>query len=174
MSGTIIDLFAGPGGWSEGLKSLGRTEVGIELDEAACATARAAGHARYQGDIAKLEPTHFYGSSTHVDGLIASPPRPGFSAAGKGLGKLDLLMLLDVIDEIGKGDHSIDTMLRYARNQQRDERSALTLEPLRWALALEPTWLAWEQVPAVLPLWEACAVVLRVQGWNVWVGVVNA
>lgn len=41
----ILDLFSGPRGWSEGLKTLGLTDVGIEWDAAACATARAAGHA---------------------------------------------------------------------------------------------------------------------------------
>lgn len=174
MTGTVLDLFAGPGGWSQGLKALGRTEVGIELDEAACETARAAGHGRYQADIATLEPT-FGGAypKGKVDGLIASPPCPGFSAAGKGLGKKDLVMLLDAIEMIGDGQ-PVDVILERVRGMQHDPRSALTLEPLRWALALEPTWLAWEQVPAVLPLWEACAVVLRARGWNVWVGCVQA
>lgn len=31
----IIDAFAGPGGWSEGLRMLGLTDVGLEWDEAA-------------------------------------------------------------------------------------------------------------------------------------------
>ena len=36
----IIDLFAGPGGWSTGLNMIGRAEtVGIEWDKAACETA---------------------------------------------------------------------------------------------------------------------------------------
>ena len=31
---SIIDLFAGPGGWDEGLRMIGRTDVlGIEWDE---------------------------------------------------------------------------------------------------------------------------------------------
>lgn len=46
----IVDLFAGPGGWDEGLRLLGVQDVvvGLELDSAACATAEAAGHLRYQ------------------------------------------------------------------------------------------------------------------------------
>ena len=53
----IIDLFAGPGGWSTGLNMIGRAEtVGIEWDKAACDTARAAGHERLQADIAELDP----------------------------------------------------------------------------------------------------------------------
>jgi DNA (cytosine-5)-methyltransferase 1 len=34
--------------------------------------------------------------------------------------------------------------------------------------------LAWEQVPTVLPVWEACAEVLRAEGWNVWTGLLHA
>ena len=33
----MVDLFAGPGGWSEGARMLGITDVGIEWDAAACA-----------------------------------------------------------------------------------------------------------------------------------------
>ena len=55
-----------------------------------------------------------------------------------------------------------------------DERSVLVLEPLRWALELRPTWTAWEQVEPVLPLWEACAEVLRERGYSVWAGVLDA
>jgi DNA (cytosine-5)-methyltransferase 1 len=38
----ILDLFAGPGGWSEGLRLLGLADVGIETDDATCATRAAA------------------------------------------------------------------------------------------------------------------------------------
>lgn len=38
----IVDLFAGPGGWDEGLAMLGRRDVvGVEWDESACLTAGA-------------------------------------------------------------------------------------------------------------------------------------
>jgi hypothetical protein len=39
-----IGTFAGPGGWAVAARRLGITEVGIELDAAACATRAAAGH----------------------------------------------------------------------------------------------------------------------------------
>lgn len=177
MTDAVIDLFAGPGGWSTGLNMLGRAEtVGIELDEAACATARAAGHERLRRDIAQMDPHSIfslYQYGSRCEGLIASPPCPGFSAAGLGLGKKDLEMILTVIRDVGAGA-AIDPLLASLRLAQHDERSALTLEPLRWALALQPTWLAWEQVPAVLPLWEACAALLRERGWYVWTGKVHA
>ena len=55
-----------------------------------------------------------------------------------------------------------------------DERTRLVVEPLRWALRARPEWIAWEQVPGVLPVWEACAVVLRAAGWSVATGVLHA
>ena len=38
-----LDLFAGPGGWDMGAAALGLDPLGIEWDEAACATRKAAG-----------------------------------------------------------------------------------------------------------------------------------
>ncbi len=164
----IIDLFAGPGGWSTGLNMIGRAEtVGIEWDKAACDTARAAGHERMQADIAGLDP--FAIGGTDVEGVIASPPCQGFSMAGRGKGREDSARLIAAVGDFAHGDprptlHATMT----------DDRSLLALEPLRWVLDLEPEWTTWEQVPAVLPLWEACAEVLRADGYDVWTGLVQA
>src|SRR5690606_39307430 len=43
MSDLIVDLFAGPGGWSTGLRALGLREIGLDSDSAACTTLVAAG-----------------------------------------------------------------------------------------------------------------------------------
>lgn len=76
----ILDLFAGAGGWDQGLADRGVTDVlGLELDEHACATAEAAGHAREQVDIATVDPSDYDG----IDGLIASPPCQDYSSAGR-------------------------------------------------------------------------------------------
>lgn len=45
-----------------------------------------------------------------------------------------------------------------------DERSRLILEPLRWAWATRPKWIACEQVPPAFPVWEHMTDVLR--GWG--------
>jgi DNA (cytosine-5)-methyltransferase 1 len=75
----ILDLFAGPGGWDEGLRMVGRRDVmGFEKDAAACATARAAGHDRILCDVSKVDPREIPGA----EGLIASPPCTSFSPAG--------------------------------------------------------------------------------------------
>lgn len=170
MTYDVLDLFAGGGGWDQGLVQTGSplSLLGIEYEKDACATGSANGHKRLMQDIANLEPMH-YGFREHLRGLITSPPCPGFSAAGKGLGRKDLDMLIAAVGQIRMGadvDKVIADVARYAF----DDRSKLTLEPLRWALALRPEWTVWEQVPAVLPFWEACAEALRGVGYNVWVG----
>ncbi len=68
--GKIIDLFAGAGGWAEGLRMLGLNALGIELDKWACATSTAAGHEVLQADLAALDPQEF----SPVWGLVGSPP----------------------------------------------------------------------------------------------------
>lgn len=173
-----IDLFAGPGGWDTGLAMLGHRDViGVEIDAAACATARAAGHARAtpsQSNVAALNPLDVAGrGGGGLTGLIASPPCQGFSAAGKGLGRRDEAHILLAVAAIRAGAH-VDGVLAGLRALCGDPRSALVLEPLRWLLATRPEWSAWEQVPAVLPLWEACANVLRQLGYSVWAGNVQA
>ena len=177
MTPRIIDRFAGPGGWDEGLRMIGRTDViGIEWDASACETARANGHARVQADVALLDPEDFVAehlAGVAPEGGIDSPPCQGFSAAGKGLGRGDTPHVLSAVARIGAGER-VDLVLKELCAQCADPRTALVLEPLRWALALRPAWLAWEQVPAVLPLWEACAEILRGAGWSVWTGMLQA
>jgi DNA (cytosine-5)-methyltransferase 1 len=76
----IVDLFAGPGGWDEGLALLGERDViGLEVDDDACATAEAAGHVRIQTDVAADDPATYTGA----EGLIASPPCQDWSSAGR-------------------------------------------------------------------------------------------
>lgn len=80
----IIDLFGGPGGWSEGLRALlGLTDVGIEWDAWACATRAAADHPTIRADVASWPAGNIYG---RLEGLICSSPCPDFSKAGKRAG----------------------------------------------------------------------------------------
>jgi DNA (cytosine-5)-methyltransferase 1 len=93
----IVDLFAGPGGWTEGLRSLGLTDIGLELDPSACATRRAAGHQTIRADVEHYPRQHLHG---RVAGLIASPPCQDFSAAGLGAGRTgDKGQLIDLVPE---------------------------------------------------------------------------
>jgi DNA (cytosine-5)-methyltransferase 1 len=86
MSTRIVDLFAGAGGWEEGLRSLGSYDsVGIESDPVACRTAEAAGHRRVPVDVAFAKPP----LPAQVVGLSSSPPCQAYSLVGKGLGRED-------------------------------------------------------------------------------------
>lgn len=82
MSADAVDGFAGPGGWSEGLRLLGMSDIGLELDRAACLTRVAAGHLTIQADMTTYSPKVFRG----ITGGIFSPPCTDFSRAGKQLG----------------------------------------------------------------------------------------
>jgi len=162
----ILDLFAGPGGWSEGLRGLGYRARGIDSDPIACATGRAAGHERLLADVATLDPTDF----SEAWGLVASPPCQAYSKVGKGLGKLDKPRVLSCARELNEGR---DSRARH-RVRCQDERSLLTVEPLRWAIAARPRWLAMEQVPAVVELWAVFAELLGAHGYRCAVGLQSA
>ena len=162
----IVDLFAGPGGWDEGLRELGYAALGIDLDPLACATAEAAGHERVAGDVAALDPADFSGTW----GLLASPPCQAFSSAGKGLGKIDKPQVIACARELSRGR---DTRARRLA-RCKDARSLLTVEPLRWALALRPRWLALEQVPAVAELWSVFAEILEAHGYRCAAGLLSS
>jgi DNA (cytosine-5)-methyltransferase 1 len=159
-------LFAGAGGWEQGLRPLGLSALGVEWEKWACRTAEAAGHARLQADLSKLDPRDF----APAWGLVGSPPCQAYSTAGKGLGAFDKPLVIACAHELAAGN---DT--RAARLAEcRDGRSLLTVEPLRFALALRPRWVALEQVPAVLELWSLFAQLLATHGYHTATGVLRA
>lgn len=161
----IVDLFAGPGGWDEGLRMLGREGVvGVEWDESACKTAEAAGHRRILADVAALDPSDF----ADAEGLIASPPCQAWSLAGKQLGELDRANCHTLAECMAEGDDSIDW------TEWADPRSHLVAQPVRWVRELRPEWVALEEVPAVLDYWHHLARIFEGWGYHVWVGVLNA
>ena len=159
MTYAAVDLFGGPGGWAEAMRLLGLTEIGVETDAAACETRRNAGHAYCQNDVSRLDPMTWAG----ISGVIGSPPCPAFSTAGNQEGREHLPALIAAI-------HRRD----WAARPDPDPRIWLSLEMGRWWEALQPEWVALEQVPAVLPLWGAYAHVLRNEGYSVWTGILNA
>lgn len=136
----ILDLFAGPGGWHEGLRLIDRHDVvGFEFDEAACSTRAAAGHRTIRADVASYPLEHL----PTIEGLIASPPCQDFSVAGKRAGRTG-------------------------------EKGELIDQVPRWVDALRPKWIACEQVPPALVIWEEFGRLFRSWGYSTWWGVLNA
>lgn len=177
MTRLIVELFAGPGGMSEALRLAGlHADVAVELDPLACATARAAGHVRLTGDVYGLDPVRV-ADGRRVRGVLAAPPCQGFSSSGLKAGRDDLDAIFDLISCIGAagecpggpGDHRGDYLMT-----MNDHRSILVVEPLRWVVDLYPDWVVLEQVPSVLPIWEAIAEELECRGYWTATGVVNA
>lgn len=158
----IVEPFGGPGGWSEGLHTLtGRRAIGIDVDADACASRRAAGHIAIRRDVSTMDPSRF----ASIEGLIASPPCTAFSNAGKRKGKRWLPVLTSAI-RTRRWD------LPVLRRQ--DPTIWLPLEVGRWVEATRPEWVALEQVPPALVLWEAYAGVFRSWGYSVWCGVLRS
>jgi len=160
------DLFAGAGGWDLAADQLGIHARGVENMPEARDTRDAAGLTTIHDDVWTYEPD---GSAS---GLIASPPCQTFSQAGKGAGRKALDHVLEAIET---GFYKDLRHLRMFGQAVGEDRTALVLTPLHFATQHPAyTWATWEQVPTVLPVWEACAEVMRTYGWNVWTGTLNA
>lgn len=167
----ILDLFAGPGGWDEGLRLLGATEVslGVELDLAAVDTRTRAGHATIRRDVRDL----LTADLAAIRGLIASPPCQTFSDAGKGEGKGSIGQLMSAAAAVLAGREVRDAASAAGLDGE-DQRTTLVLEPLRFIRDLRPAWIAFEEVSAVLPVWKVYAHLLHLFGYNCWAGRLNA
>ncbi|GAA3196605.1 MULTISPECIES: DNA cytosine methyltransferase [Streptomyces] len=167
----ILDLFAGPGGWSHALSVLGVRDVGLEWDEWACKTRAAAGQLTIRTDVAAYPVWPWVG---RVHGLIASPPCQAWSRAGRRLGLIDQPLVHQAVADLAAGRDTRVGLLAACR----DERSLLAAEPMRYLHALraagQPDWVVMEEVPDVLPLWRQYAAILRSWGFSVWTGVLNS
>ncbi|MCV7194047.1 DNA cytosine methyltransferase [Mycolicibacterium brumae] len=169
-SDRIIDLFAGPGGLDVGAAWLGIPATGIESDENACSTRLNAGLGTVLGDVRNFGPDDFADATI----LTGGPPCQTFTVAGSGSGRRAL-------DEVVRHVHELETSQPTHRKHSdfSDDRTALVLEPLRWALlaarAARPyRAIVLEQVQTVLPVWDAYKEVLERIGYNVAVGTLRA
>lgn len=162
-----LDLYAGTG-WGVACRWLGIHEHGVENMPEAVATRDACGMSTVYLDVwaglfdPRLTPAH--------DLLIASPPCQTFSAAGSGRGRESLN---DVLGAIARNAYKEPGAL-FALTEIMDPRTALVLVPLAYIWRDRPRLVALEQVPAVLPIWEAYARVLRTLGYSVETGILNA
>lgn len=152
-----VDLFAGPGGLDVAARWLGRKVYGLEWDADACSTRKAAGLNFERHDVRELGPEDFPTATM----LTGGPPCQTFTVAGNGAGRRALDTVLKFIIAMAAGES-----VQHELAQMEDERTGLVLEPLRWALRAAELGrpyrtIVLEQVPAVLPVWEAMAIVLR-------------
>ncbi|MGP3950827.1 DNA cytosine methyltransferase [Streptomyces sp. 7N604] len=166
----IVDLFGGPGGWDVAATQLGFTVTGIEHDPSACASRRAAGLDTVQGDVRAYSPADF---PTATD-LIGSPPCQPYSIGGKGAGRRALDTVLHFAAQLAARKD-----IRSGLATLDDEGTGLVLEPLRWTLAALDAGHPYrtvmlEQVPTVLPVWDAMANILRCEGYTVATGRLHA
>jgi DNA (cytosine-5)-methyltransferase 1 len=164
-----LDAYAGAGGWDLAAVGLGVESHGIEIMTEARATREAAGLCTVWDDVWTF-PQHRLWLT--YDGQVFSPPCPTFSQAGNGSGRAHLDVVLRIIPRVRH--MSLLDLKATAAAMDDDERTAMVLTPLWYALHGDPRWLTWEQVPTVLPVWQACAEELRADGWNVWTGYLHS
>ncbi|GAA0953551.1 DNA cytosine methyltransferase [Actinocorallia libanotica] len=172
----IVDLFAGPGGLDVAAELLGISTIGLEWSSAACKTRRAAGLETKEGDVRSRCPEDFPDASI----LTGGPPCQTFTVAGTGSGRKaldDVLQYLDLMLE-AKDVHELKNIQEDLSNKS-EERTGLVLEPLRWALhaVMEGNpynTIVLEQVPAVLPVWQAYRRALESKGYKADCGILRA
>lgn len=173
----IVGDFAGAGGWDEAARLAWFTSpmVGVEIDAAACATARAAGHERINGDVrAETIPLIERMIREHgpTFGYQAGPPCQTFSAAGAGDGRRHLSALLLALKLVAQG-WTPEEAIASVHDSALDERSVLVLHPMRVIYATRPAWVLLEEVPQVLPIWQAYAETLSDLGYSARTEVLN-
>lgn len=166
----MVDLFAGPGGLDVAARWLGISVVGIEWDKNACATRIRAGLGTVQGDVREHSPDEFPAATI----LAGGPPCQTYTMAGTGAGRRALDQVLAFVERMAQGE-DVTTDLAALD----DERTGLVLEPLRWALEAHRQErpyevIVLEQVPAVLPVWEAVEKVLQGIGYETDSGILHA
>jgi DNA (cytosine-5)-methyltransferase 1 len=101
MTADVIDLFCGIG-WAEGMRQLGMTELGIDMEPSVIATRDLNGYRSLGADLSELDPRDFKGHR----GLIASPPCPDWSQMGKRAGRT------------GESGHLVDLVPLWVRELQ--------------------------------------------------------
>lgn len=162
----IVNLFAGPGGLCLGSERAGESTVGIEWDVNAVATRCAAGLPTVHGDVRTYGPKNF----PKARRLAGGPPCQTYTVAGDGSGRAEIDLVLTDIKRMAARDTT--------RHSFGDDRTALVLEPLRWILeavdAGQPyEAIVLEQVPAVMPVWNAYAAALEEEGYGVATGILR-
>ncbi|CAL9470363.1 hypothetical protein SUDANB176_02828 [Streptomyces sp. enrichment culture] len=134
--------------------------IGVEWDAGAYATRTEAGLLTVHKDVRECKPTdpEFEGANV----LAGGPPCQTFTVAGHGAGRRALDTVLQFVQRLVDRDKWDN--IAADLDDLEDERTGLVLQPLHWILEaidnpdLDPYHaIVLEQVPAVLPVWEAYA-----------------
>ncbi|MEU9081193.1 DNA cytosine methyltransferase [Streptomyces sp. NPDC048357] len=162
----ILDLFAGPGGLDVAAHMLDVPSLGIEWDKDACETRYKAGLPTWHADVSAVRRDRFHELPKDLNVLAGGPPCQTYSIAGGGAGRKALdevkKLIRALVDERAC-EEKIDEQLAKLEASGGDSRTALVLEPLRYAIkALScPNRegrpfdvIVLEQVPAVAELWK--------------------
>lgn len=165
----IVDLFAGPGGLDVAAHWLGIPVHGIEWDKDACETRKSAGLSTDEADVRSLGPGDFQDATV----LAGGPPCQTYTLAGNGAGRRALDEVLSFVKEM-----SADLDISDKVAELDDERTGLVLEPLRWVMEANELGIPYdaivlEQVPAVLPVWQAMGEVLEGLGYKIDCGILR-
>lgn len=163
----MLDLFAGSG-VGVAAQWLGIEEMGVEIMPDAIKTRELNGMNTIYNDVwdGLLKPI-----PVSYDILWASPPCQTFSVAGKGTGRK---ALDDVIGLIHSDVYKNPLALKEFGHFLGDDRTALVLTPLSHVWRDSPAYVAFEQVPTVLPVWQSCAAEMQKWGYSTWTGILNA
>jgi DNA (cytosine-5)-methyltransferase 1 len=164
----VLDLFAGPGGLDVAAHVLDIPSLGIEWDRSACLTRYAAGLDTLHADVSAVRRDSFESLPPEINVLAGGPPCQTYSVAGHGAGREALDEVKKYIERLmaGESDEAIDEDLKTLS----DPRTALVLEPLRYAIQATRSpnrerrpydVIVLEQVPAVEALWDHYAKVLN-------------
>lgn len=163
----VIDLFAGTG-WGVACKERGLDEYGVDNMQAVIDTRHANDMPVLFDDVMKGLLGVAYVPGHEME--IASPPCQTYSMAGNGKGRE---ALNEVTEAIRTGAHKdVTRLLQFGMDH--DYRTSLVLTPLAYAHKYRPRLIVWEQVPAVLPVWEQCAYELHAMGYSVTTGILSA
>lgn len=181
-----LDLFAGTG-WGVACNWLGIEEQGVDNMPEVIETREANGmknlyHDVWDGLLGRPKheggnreglaylPAHIISVLRNYNLLIASPPCQTFSQAGKGEGRKALDQVIAAI----KNHDYMDPEVLFELGEATDPRTALVLTPLAYAHRDRPKYIVFEQVPPVLPVWEAAALELQEMGYSTWTGILNS
>ncbi len=168
MTPFIRSDFAGPGGATLGMQWAGLGGVvGNEFDQDAVNTARANGMIRWMIDVTSPECRGYAWPPIYL--YQASPPCQSWSLGGKGEGRAHIEHVIAALAKVAAGMLPEDAVAAVA-DEELDVRTILTLEPMNVIRDHRPRFIWFEQVPPVLPVWEAYAEILRSWGYSVWTG----